>query len=81
MAGLARMRERGFAPFMLVGAAFFAVVWIVRGERHLSGLYGPHEYWASHWATDYSDGFVNRGLLGEIIRRLGIDNANSSVTN
>jgi hypothetical protein len=76
MAGLTRMRERGFAPFMLVGAAFFAVVWIVRGERHLAGLYGPHEYWASQWATDYGDGFVNRGLLGEIIRRLGIDNAN-----
>lgn len=77
MAGLVtRMRERGFAPFMLVGAAFFAVVWAVRGERHLSGTYGPHEYWASHWATDYSNGFVNRGLLGEIVRRLGIDNAN-----
>jgi hypothetical protein len=69
------MRERGFAPFMLVGVAFFAVVWIVRGERHLSGMYGPHEYWASQWATDYSDGFVNRGLLGEVFRRLGIDNA------
>lgn len=74
MLGIRKGTDRGFVPFMLAAAAIFLVTWIVRAERRFGGLFGPHEYWASQWATDYRDGFVNRGLLGETFRRLGIDN-------
>lgn len=70
------VREKGFVPFACVGAVVVLAVWLIRGERHLWGLYGPHEYWATIWATDYSNGFVNRGLLGEILKHLAIDNTN-----
>ena len=76
---IAKLRERGFVPFMVGGAAIFLIVWVVRGERHLFNLFGPHEYWASLWASDYRHGFVNRGLLGETLRRLSIDNTNYKV--
>lgn len=60
--------------FWLSGAIAFCIVFLVRGERHLFYWFGPHEYWATHWARDYSDGFARRGLLGEIITLLGGDN-------
>nr|WP_321441324.1 hypothetical protein [uncultured Hyphomonas sp.] len=53
----------------------FYLVFLVRGERHLFQWFGPHEYWATHWARDYSGGFARRGLLGEIISFVGADNS------
>ena len=60
--------------FWLSGALAFYLVFLVRGERHLFQWFGPHEYWATHWARDYTDGFARRGLLGEIISLIGADN-------
>ncbi|WP_273183440.1 hypothetical protein [Hyphomonas adhaerens] len=60
--------------FWFSGAFALSLVFLVRGERHLFYWFGPHEYWATHWARDYSDGFARRGLLGEIIALLGGDN-------
>lgn len=62
--------------FWFSGAFAFFLVFLVRGERHLFYWFGPHEYWATHWARDYTDGFARRGLLGEIIALLGGDNTN-----
>jgi hypothetical protein len=76
MLGIRKGTDRGFVPFMLAATAIFLITWIVRAERRFGGLFGPHEYWASQWATDYREGFVNRGLLGETLRSLGIDNTN-----
>jgi len=60
--------------FWLAGGLAFYLVFLVRGERHLFQWFGPHEYWATHWARDYSGGFARRGLLGEIISFVGADN-------
>jgi hypothetical protein len=60
--------------FWLSGALAFYLVFLVRGERHLFQWFGPHEYWATHWARDYTDGFARRGLLGELISFVGADN-------
>jgi hypothetical protein len=67
-----RLSER--QTFWLSGGLAFCLAFLVRGERHLFQWYGPHEYWATHWARDYSDGFIRRGLLGELIQTLGGDN-------
>ncbi len=40
------------------------------------GLHGPGGYWAFQWPRDYSHGFVRRGLLGEMVRLVGLDNSN-----
>ena len=60
--------------FWLAGGLAFYLVFLVRGERHLFQWFGPHEYWATHWARDYSGGFARRGLLGEMISFVGADN-------
>ena len=60
--------------FWFSGALAFYLVFLVRGERHLFYWFGPHEYWATHWARDYSGGFARRGLLGELIALIGGDN-------
>ncbi len=45
------------------------------GSIHF-GLHGPGGYWAFQWPRDYSHGFVRRGLLGEMVRLVGLDNSN-----
>ncbi len=70
MRGLSRQHS-----FWLTGGLAFYLVFLVRGERHLFQWFGPHEYWATHWARDYSGGFARRGLLGEIISFVGADNS------
>jgi hypothetical protein len=67
--------RRGFPVFAGLGAFLFLISFVMRAETHLWGLLGPHEYWASQWATDYSNGFVHRGLLGQLLGLIGLDDA------
>lgn len=59
--------------FFALGLVAFYVVAEFRAHSGLLGVRGPDAYWALHWTRDYSDGFVRRGLLGEMLRLLGID--------
>ncbi|WP_281198961.1 hypothetical protein, partial [Hyphomonas adhaerens] len=43
------------------------------------GWFGPDGYWATHWARDYSSGFVRRGLLGTLIQLPGGDPSDYAV--
>jgi hypothetical protein len=61
------------AGFFTVGLVAFCVVAGFRAHSGLLGVRGPDAYWALHWTRDYSNGFVRRGLLGEMLRLLGID--------
>ena len=45
------------------------------GKIHF-GLHGPGGYWAFQWTRDYTHGFTRRGFLGELVRLVGLDNAN-----
>ena len=61
------------AGYFTAGLAAFYVVVEFRAHAGLLGVRGPDAYWALHWSRDYSSGFVRRGLLGEVLRTLGID--------
>lgn len=63
----------GRAGYFSVGLAALFVVVEFRAHAGLLGVRGPDAYWALHWSRDYSSGFVRRGLLGEVLRTLGID--------
>ena len=64
----------------LIGFIFLLEIIFASGKELFGrihfGLHGPGGYWAFQWPRDYSHGFVRRGLLGEIVRRIGLDNAN-----
>ena len=61
------------AGYFAVGLAAFCVVVEFRAHSGLLGVRGPDAYWALHWNRDYSSGFIRRGLLGEVLRALGVD--------
>lgn len=61
------------AGYFTVGLAAFCVVVGFRAHAGLLGVRGPDAYWALHWSRDYSNGFVRRGFLGEVLRLAGID--------
>ncbi len=65
--------------FWLIGVISVCIVLIVRTEHHVFDWFGPDGYWATHWARDYSNGFVRRGLLGTLIRLPGGDPSDYAV--
>lgn len=65
-------REHG--RWVITAAVLFLIELIVRGRHGAFGSRGPTIYWAFHWASDYSRGFVRRGFLGELLRLAHLDN-------
>ncbi|MBB41096.1 MAG: hypothetical protein CMF01_13530 [Hyphomonas sp.] len=65
--------------FWLIAVFVVCIVLVVRTEPHLFGWFGPDGYWATHWARDYSSGFVRRGLLGTLIQLPGGDPSDYAV--
>lgn len=69
------------AVFLFLAAAVFIIEVAFASGKELFGsltfgLHGPGGYWAFQWPRDYSHGFVRRGLLGEMLRVVGLDNSN-----
>ena len=67
--------------FVLLAVAVFLIEVLFASGKELFGsvhfgLHGPGGYWAFQWPRDYSHGFIRRGLLGEVVRRVGLDNTN-----
>jgi hypothetical protein len=62
------------AIWSCTAAMIFLIEFCVRGRHGAFGSRGPEIYWAFHWASDYSAGFVRRGLLGATIRAIHLDN-------
>ena len=53
--------------------SFAVVAWVVLGLTLAKGIRPPGRWGATHFAFNYSQGFVRRGLVGEIARRIGGD--------
>ncbi len=53
--------------------AFAAIAIVVALVTFLKGFRMPNAWAATHFAFNYSQGFVRRGLLGEIARQIGGD--------
>ena len=53
--------------------SFAVVAWVVFVLALGKGLRPPSRWGATHFAFNYSQGFVRRGLVGEIARRIGGD--------
>jgi hypothetical protein len=53
--------------------SFAVVAWVVLALALVKGFRPPGRWGATHFAFNYSQGFVRRGLVGEIARRIGGD--------
>ncbi len=69
-------RRNDLTTWSCMAAAVFLIELCVRGRHGAFGSRGPEIYWAFHWASDYSGGFVRRGLLGATMHIVHLDNTN-----
>ena len=53
--------------------SFTVVAWVVLALTLAKGIRPPGRWGATHFAFNYSQGFVRRGLVGEIARSIGGD--------
>jgi hypothetical protein len=51
--------------------AFAVLVWTIFALTFLKGFRFPSLWCATHFTFNYSQGFVRRGLVGEVLRQLG----------
>ena len=67
------MRDTSPLGFRASERAFAVIVWIVSSLTFLKGFRFPSLWCATHFTFNYSQGFVRRGLVGELARRIGGD--------
>jgi len=63
------------APGLGVSRAITILTWLVFAISFLKGLRMPSLWSATHFTFNYSHGFVRRGFVGELLRRIGGDHA------
>ncbi len=54
--------------------SFTVAAWVIFVLTLIKGIRPPGRWGATHFAFNYSQGFVRRGLVGEVARRIGGDN-------